>query len=81
MVAQLALIKCQSTVRGKVVFRMEKRDLQRSQTQNNSHRKLHPTLHLNIPQQNRRQDSQSPICGNLNSGEKETDIAIQFSVT
>jgi len=56
------------------------RYLQSSQPKNCSHRELDVTLHLNLPQQGRRQDCQRPVGANLNSGEEEADVAVQLEI-
>lgn len=52
-------------------------NLQCSHSQNHHHRRLDPPLHLNRPNQNRRQNRQRQIRHNRHSRKKETDGAVE----
>lgn len=53
---------------------------QSSHSENDANRKLDLSLHLNVPQQDCRQNCQSEICYNLNGREEETNIAVELEI-
>lgn len=54
---------------------------QSSQAQNHNHRELQPALHLDWPQQNRRENRQRQVRDDRHGREEEADMAVEARVT
>lgn len=55
-------------------------DLHRGQGEDDSYGCLDAALHLHVPQQDSRQNGQTPVRQDLNRREKEADVAVQLKV-
>jgi hypothetical protein len=55
-------------------------DLQSTKSKHNNDRKLHPILHLDIPQQKAGKDSQRPIYDDRNSRKEEPNAAVKLRI-